>query len=65
MDKNMEKGKEGITEDVLVALKNYIEVTSKYSEEFSDNKPLYRICFMLDKMEEELDKLKPYYDVLC
>lgn len=61
----MNKIKEIRVEDFLVNINSYLKLADVYVQEHCQNEEVFHLGLMIDKMQEELEKLKPYFsDIL-
>lgn len=67
-EKNSSPDKEAITEYVLTRINSYVKIAQGFlDQKITENKfssDLYHIGILFDNIGEEIDKVKPFYDIL-
>lgn len=56
--------KESATIDFLINMKSYLNIADKYLENIDNNEELFHFGLLIDKMQEDLNKLKEFYDFI-
>jgi len=64
MKKIQEQDIESATEDALLNLYSYIKVASTYIDSNLAIPEMLHLGLIIDKMEETIEKLKPYYSTI-
>jgi len=59
-----DKDKDSILESSLVALDAYINLGQAYIENMSFTKESVHFAFIIEKMKDEIDKLRPHFDII-
>ncbi|MBR1460466.1 hypothetical protein IJ596_02380 [bacterium] len=60
----METEKEKITEDVFANISSYLKIVDAYINEHLNIEEIVHIGLIIDKMNEEIEKLKTYYTII-
>lgn len=56
--------KEAAMDSAIVALDSYIHLGLAYIEENINSKESVHLTLLLEKMRDEINKLRPYFDVI-
>lgn len=59
-----EKIKNTTIEDAIISLNSYIKIADSYVQDNIKCKEILHIGLLIDKMTEEMDKIRPYYDAI-
>lgn len=59
-----EKIKNSTIEDAIISLNSYIKIANSYVQDNLQNKEILHMGLIIDKMEEEMDKIRPYFDAI-
>ena len=59
-----EKIKISTIEDAIISLNSYIKIANSYVQDNLQNKEILHMGLIIDKMEEEMDKIRPYFDAI-
>lgn len=59
-----EKIKNSTIEDAIISLNSYVKIANSYVQDNLQNKEILHMGLLIDKMSEEIDKIRPYFDAI-